>query len=64
MDQPNIIGNVDDPQTLQSAFPEPTSPLAAVEEGASELQLADHSEFKDITPQLKYAKRNRSKPRY
>lgn len=64
MDQPNVIGNVDDPDQHQSAFAESSLPLAAIEEASAEQQASDPSEFRDITSQLKHAKRNRSKPRF
>ena len=64
MDQPNIIGNVDDQDPLQSALGESTLPLAAIEEASAEQHLSDKGEFKDITSQLKPTRRNRSKPRF
>ena len=64
MDQPNIIGNVDDQDPLQSAAAESTLQLAAIEEASEEQQVSDQSEFRDITHLLKPAKRNRSKQRF
>ena len=64
MDQPKIIGNIDDPAPLQSAMAESSLPLAAIEEASAEQQVSEQSEFRDITHQLKHAKRNRSKPRF
>lgn len=59
---PNIIGNAEDMDNMQSADAQQISSIDPYENQADQVMAEDQDEFKDITPQLKRSKRNKSRP--
>ena len=61
---PNIIGNVEDMQSMQLAQEEETPHLGSADVVMTKDLDEEGSKFKDISSQLKRSKRNRGKSPY
>ena len=61
---PNVIGNAEDMDSMQGADAQQVSSFDPHENPPDESMIGDHESFRDITPQLKRSKRNKSKSRF
>ncbi len=61
---PNIIGNSEDMNSMQAADAQQVSSVDPYENQPDESMIGDQESFRDITPQLKRSKRNKSKSRF
>ena len=61
---PNVIGNVEDMNSMQGVDVQQVSSLDPHENPPDESMTGDQESYRDITPSLKRAARNKSKTRF